>query len=157
MYGTCHFGSCNILSLSARILLQRITFIVTILCLTDFMCRCHVDAAYAGVAAMLPECAHHFDGLELVDSFCTNAHKWLLTNFDCSLLFVQDSFFLKKALALTPVFLQNTTNEYDYKVICLPSCVDSFCPRLLSAFDVWDCLWYKRLYPVWGGWYNVLN
>ena len=80
------------------------------------MCRLHVDSAYAGVAAILPECAPFFDGLGLVDSFSTNAHKWLLTNFDCSLLFVQDSFHLKKALTLNPSFLQNNTNEFDYKV-----------------------------------------
>ena len=39
------------------------------------MCRFHIDAAFAGVTAMLPEMQHHFAGLELADSFNTNAHK----------------------------------------------------------------------------------
>ena len=37
--------------------------------------RLHVDSAFAGSAALLPELRHHFDGLELVDSFDTNPHK----------------------------------------------------------------------------------
>lgn len=49
----------------------------------------HVDAAYAGPACICPELRHHLDGVELVDSFCMNAHKWMLTNFDCSLLWVK--------------------------------------------------------------------
>ena len=77
----------------------------------------HADAAFAGVAAMLPEAAHHFKGVELVDSFDTNPHKWLLTNFDCSTLFVRDATYLKLALTLNPAFLVNKTNEYDYKVM----------------------------------------
>lgn len=38
-------------------------------------CRFHIDAAFAGVTAMLPEMQHYFEGLELADSFNTNAHK----------------------------------------------------------------------------------
>lgn len=38
---------------------------------------------------MCPELRHHMDGVELVDSFCMNAHKWMLTNFDCSCLWFQ--------------------------------------------------------------------
>ena len=37
--------------------------------------RLHVDAAFAGVYAVLPELRHHFDGLDGCDSFSTNAHK----------------------------------------------------------------------------------
>ena len=39
------------------------------------MCRFHIDAAFAGVTAMLPEMQQYFEGLELADSFNTNAHK----------------------------------------------------------------------------------
>lgn len=67
---------------------------------------------------MLPEMAPHFEGLEQVDSFDTNPHKWLLTNFDMSTLFVKDATSLKKALTLNPSFLQNKSNEYDYKASC---------------------------------------
>lgn len=79
-------------------------------------CRLHADAAYAGVAAMLPEMAQYFDGLEMVESFDTNAHKWLLTNFDCSTLFVRESTHLKAALGMSASYLQNKANDYDYKV-----------------------------------------
>ena len=51
----------------------------------------HVDAAYAGSACICPEYRHHIDGVEEADSFNMNAHKWFLTNFDCSLLWVKVS------------------------------------------------------------------
>lgn len=38
---------------------------------------------------MCPELRHHLDGIELVDSFSFNAHKWMLTNFDCCCLWVK--------------------------------------------------------------------
>ncbi|CAL8468823.1 g8364 [Coccomyxa elongata] len=75
----------------------------------------HVDAAYAGVTSMLPECRHHFEGLELVDSFITNGHKWLLTNFDCSCMWVRNAEPLKAALSLTPAYLRGKGNDLDYK------------------------------------------
>lgn len=90
-----------------------------------------MDAAYAGVAAMLPEQRHHFQGLELADSFVTNAHKWLLTNFDCSCMWVRDAEPLKAALSLTPVYLRGKGNSLDYKVITLvrslASCLCHLC------------------------------
>lgn len=49
----------------------------------------HVDAAYAGSACICPEYRHYLDGVEEADSFNMNAHKWLLTNFDCSALWVK--------------------------------------------------------------------
>ncbi|KAL2470589.1 Tyrosine decarboxylase 1 [Abeliophyllum distichum] len=51
----------------------------------------HVDAAYAGSACICPEFRHYIDGVEEADSFNMNAHKWLLTNFDCSALWVKAS------------------------------------------------------------------
>ncbi|GAQ86385.1 aromatic aldehyde synthase [Klebsormidium nitens] len=71
----------------------------------------HVDAAYAGPACICPELRHHLDGVELVDSFCMNAHKWMLTNFDCSLLWVKDSKPLLDALSLQPEYLRNAASE----------------------------------------------
>ena len=49
----------------------------------------HVDAAYAGSACVCPEFRHYIDGVEEADSFNMNAHKWFLTNFDCSALWVK--------------------------------------------------------------------
>jgi aromatic-L-amino-acid decarboxylase len=71
----------------------------------------HVDAAWAGVAALCPEHRHLLDGVELVDSFCTDAHKWLLTAFDASLLWVRDAAVLPAALSITPEYLRNAATQ----------------------------------------------
>lgn len=49
----------------------------------------HVDAAYAGSACICPEYRCYINGIEEADSFNMNAHKWLLTNFDCSALWIK--------------------------------------------------------------------
>ncbi|KAL5712095.1 hypothetical protein ACHQM5_014300 [Ranunculus cassubicifolius] len=51
----------------------------------------HIDAAYAGSACVCPEYRHYLNGVETADSFNMNAHKWFLTNFDCSALWVKAS------------------------------------------------------------------
>jgi aromatic-L-amino-acid decarboxylase len=66
----------------------------------------HVDAAYAGAAAILPERRALFDGIELADSFVFNPHKWLLTNFDCSAYFVRDVPALLQTFAASAAYLQ---------------------------------------------------
>ena len=68
----------------------------------------HVDAAYAGSAAVLPEMRHHFAGVELADSFVFNPHKWLFTNFDCSAYYVRDVETLVRTCGLTPEYLKST-------------------------------------------------
>ena len=79
-------------------------------------CRLHVDAAYAGAAAVCPEHREAHRGLHLAHSFAVNAHKWLLTGFDCCCLWVHDADPLKAALSLTPVYLRGKGNAMDYKV-----------------------------------------
>ena len=72
----------------------------------------HVDAAYAGVAAVCPELRWLNDGVaEYVDSYATNPHKWLLTNFDCTVMWVADRTPLIGALAIHPEFLRNTATS----------------------------------------------
>jgi aromatic-L-amino-acid decarboxylase len=71
----------------------------------------HVDAAWAGVAALCPEHRGLLDGVERADSFCTDAHKWLLTAFDASLLWVRDATALPAALSITPEYLRNAASE----------------------------------------------
>jgi aromatic-L-amino-acid/L-tryptophan decarboxylase len=71
----------------------------------------HVDAAWAGVAALCPEHRDLLDGVELADSFCTDAHKWLLTAFDASLLWVRDAGALPGALSITPEYLRDAASE----------------------------------------------
>ncbi len=66
----------------------------------------HVDASYAGAAAILPERRATIDGVELVDSFVFNPHKWLLTNFDCSAYFVRDVDTLLRTFQTSPEYLR---------------------------------------------------
>jgi aromatic-L-amino-acid/L-tryptophan decarboxylase len=66
----------------------------------------HVDAAWAGSAAILPELRPILDGIEHADSFFFNPHKWLLVNFDCSAYFVRDVDALLRSFALTPEYLK---------------------------------------------------
>ncbi|KAG2323613.1 hypothetical protein Bca52824_016826 [Brassica carinata] len=79
----------------------------------------HVDAAYAGSACICPEYRQYIEGVETADSFNMNAHKWLLTNFDCSLLWVKDQYALTEALSTNPEFLKNKASQanlvVDYK------------------------------------------
>ena len=71
----------------------------------------HVDAAWAGVAALCPENRWLLDGVERADSFCTDPHKWLLTAFDASLLWVRDATALPAALSITPEYLRDAASE----------------------------------------------
>lgn len=67
----------------------------------------HCDAAYAGAALVLPEYQHLSKQMTLVDSFNFNMHKWLLTNFDASCLYIQNRRDLTDALSITPSYLKN--------------------------------------------------
>jgi aromatic-L-amino-acid decarboxylase len=71
----------------------------------------HVDAAWAGVAAVCPEHRAHLTGVESADSFVTNPHKWLLTTFDCSTFWVRDRAALTGALSILPEYLRNAATE----------------------------------------------
>lgn len=101
-----------------------------------------MDAAYAGSACICPEYRQYIDGVETADSFNMNAHKWFLTNFDCSLLWVkvyniktvllislsfnsllifltkilifekQDQYALTEALSTNPEFLKNKVRTW---------------------------------------------
>jgi aromatic-L-amino-acid decarboxylase len=71
----------------------------------------HIDAAYAGTAMVCPEFRHHQDGLELVDSYTFNPHKWMLTNLDCSVFYVADREPLIDALGILPPYLRNRASE----------------------------------------------
>ncbi|HEX5741795.1 MAG TPA: pyridoxal-dependent decarboxylase [Pilimelia sp.] len=72
----------------------------------------HVDAAYAGVAAVCPELRWLHDGVaEYADSYCTNPHKWLLTTFDCDTFWVGDRTWLTGALQILPEYLRNTATD----------------------------------------------
>ncbi len=66
----------------------------------------HVDAAYAGSAAVCPELRHHFTGWERADSVGINPHKWLFTPMDCSVFFSRRPNDLRRAFSLVPEYLR---------------------------------------------------
>jgi aromatic-L-amino-acid/L-tryptophan decarboxylase len=71
----------------------------------------HVDAAYAGVAAMVPELRPLYDGWERADSIVLNPHKWLFTPMDLSVLFCRHMDVLRAAFSLVPDFLKTAEGE----------------------------------------------
>ncbi len=76
----------------------------------------HVDAAYAGSALILPDYRWMIEGIEQVDSFVFNPHKWLFTNFDCSAYFVRDKQALLQTFEILPEYLKTASrggvNDY---------------------------------------------
>jgi aromatic-L-amino-acid/L-tryptophan decarboxylase len=79
----------------------------------------HVDTAYAGSAAIVPEFQHYFKGMERADSIVTNPHKWLFTPFDLSILYVKDLDLLKQTFSLVAEYLkvsEAVTNQMDYGI-----------------------------------------
>jgi aromatic-L-amino-acid decarboxylase len=72
----------------------------------------HVDAAYAGSAWVCPEVRWSKDGVDRADSVVVNAHKWLFTPMDCSLLWTRRPEALRAAFSVVPEFLR-TSDEAD--------------------------------------------
>ena len=101
----------------------------------------HVDAAYAGSAAICPELRWSHAGLEYADSYCFDPHKWLLTGFDCDAFWVADRAELIEALTVMPEFLRNAATEagavIDYRDWQIPL------GRRFRALKLWFVLrWY---------------
>jgi aromatic-L-amino-acid decarboxylase len=71
----------------------------------------HVDAAYAGSAAIVPEFREILAGCERADSLVTNPHKWLFTPFDLSVLYCRHMDLLKRAFSLVPEYLRTPEQE----------------------------------------------
>jgi aromatic-L-amino-acid decarboxylase len=77
----------------------------------------HVDSAYAGVVALLPEHRAPFEGWERADSIVINPHKWLFTPLDASLLLTRRMDALRAAFSLVPEYLRTldrTAPVHDY-------------------------------------------
>jgi aromatic-L-amino-acid decarboxylase len=66
----------------------------------------HVDAAYAGVTAIIPEYRDTFDGWEGADSVVVNPHKWLFTPFDLSAFYCRRMDVVRRAFSLVPEYLK---------------------------------------------------
>jgi aromatic-L-amino-acid decarboxylase len=79
----------------------------------------HVDAAYGGSAALVPELRHVLDGAERADSLVVNPHKWMFVPIDCSVLFSRRPEIIRRAFSLVPEYLatpegETVTNLMDY-------------------------------------------
>ncbi|GGF28005.1 pyridoxal phosphate-dependent decarboxylase family protein [Echinicola rosea] len=72
----------------------------------------HIDAAYAGTALLLPEFRWMIEGHELADSYVFNPHKWMFTNFDCSVLFVKNADDLVHTFSMTTEYLKTDQDEH---------------------------------------------
>ncbi len=69
----------------------------------------HVDAAYGGTAAIVPEMRYILDGIELADSIVVNPHKWMFTPIDISAFYTKKPDVLKRAFSLVAEYLK--TND----------------------------------------------
>ena len=81
----------------------------------------HVDASYAGTAAVVPECRGIFDGVDRADSLVVNPHKWMFTPVDISAMYTRRPDVLKRAFTLVPDYLitaeqDQVVNLMDYGV-----------------------------------------
>jgi aromatic-L-amino-acid decarboxylase len=73
----------------------------------------HVDAAYAGATALLPERRAPFAGWERADSIVVNPHKWLFTPLDASLFLTRRSEVVRAAFSLVPEYLRTLDRARD--------------------------------------------
>lgn len=75
----------------------------------------HIDGAYGGMAAILPEMRHVLAGAEQADSLVVNPHKWLFTPIDLSAFYIRHPDILKQAFSLVPEYLRSA--ETDAKIV----------------------------------------
>ena len=80
----------------------------------------HVDAAYAGSAAVCPELRPLFAGWERADSIGVNPHKWLGVPMDCSALWTRRPQDFRRAFSLVPEFLQSPDDAVNLSELSIP-------------------------------------
>ena len=71
----------------------------------------HVDGAYGGSAAIVPEMRWVLEGVDRADSFVTNPHKWLFTQIDCSAFYTRHVETLKRAFSILPEYLRTAEGD----------------------------------------------
>jgi len=98
----------------------------------------HIDAAYAGNACICPEFRHYLNGVEKADSYNMNPHKWLLTNFDCSTLWMK-------------VHLTSSLCHFIADQVFLICCMKHWHSNLLSKCPKFDVtgLWGPMVFSFW--------
>jgi aromatic-L-amino-acid/L-tryptophan decarboxylase len=94
----------------------------------------HVDAAYAGSAAVCPELRSHFAGWERADSIGVNPHKWLGVPMDCSALWTRRPEEFRRAFSLVPEFLQSSDDAVSLSEVSIPL------GRRFRALKLWAVL-----------------
>jgi aromatic-L-amino-acid decarboxylase len=94
----------------------------------------HVDAAYAGTAAVCPELRQHFAGWERADSIGVNPHKWLGVPMDCSALWTSRPGDFRRAFSLVPEFLQSPDDAVNLSEVSIPL------GRRFRALKLWAVL-----------------
>jgi aromatic-L-amino-acid/L-tryptophan decarboxylase len=94
----------------------------------------HVDAAYAGSAAVCPELRRHFSGWERADSVGVNPHKWLGVPMDCSALWTRRPDEFRAAFSLVPEFLRSPDDAVNLSEVSIPL------GRRFRALKLWAVL-----------------
>ena len=94
----------------------------------------HVDAAYAGPAAICPELRPLFEGWERADSIGVNPHKWLGTPMDCSALWTRRPDDFRRTFSLVPEFLQSPDDAVNLSELSIPL------GRRFRALKLWAVL-----------------
>ena len=94
----------------------------------------HVDAAYAGAAAVCPELRDHFTGWERADSIVINPHKWLATPMDCSALWTRRVEDFRRAFSLVPEYLRSPDDALNLSEVSVPL------GRRFRALKLWAVL-----------------
>jgi aromatic-L-amino-acid/L-tryptophan decarboxylase len=94
----------------------------------------HVDAAYAGAAAICPELRPLFAGWERADSIVVNPHKWLATPMECSALWTRRLDAFRDAFGLVPEFLRVTEDVVSLNEVTVPL------GRRFRALKLWAVL-----------------
>jgi aromatic-L-amino-acid/L-tryptophan decarboxylase len=94
----------------------------------------HVDAAYAGAAAVCPELRPLFAGWERADSIGVNPHKWLGVAMDCSALWTRRPEDFRRTFSLIPEFLQSPDDAVNLSELSIPL------GRRFRALKLWAVL-----------------
>lgn len=94
----------------------------------------HVDGAFGMWAKSLPRLRHLADGVEMADSWSTDAHKWLNVPYDSGLAFVRDPDALRAAMAISAEYLP-VENEHR-----VPSDYTPELSRRARGVEVWAAL-----------------
>ena len=94
----------------------------------------HVDAAYAGAAAVCPELRERHAGWERADSIVVNPHKWLATPSDCSVLWTRRPADFRRTFSLVPDYLQSDDDVVNLSEMTLAL------GRRFRALKLWSVL-----------------